>query len=319
MPVTQNSPVPYETIYQNCQPTGVIGGTCSYDPTTNILTFTVSGSLAPGGTGTFTMTVGVPGDWPTSYGPINNGNYPISGTNQTSPPTPINPVLGNLVQTTMIPGASPTPNSNLVVDVSGLTNTSIESGNNYTGTYSCTNTGAVTAPTATCNISGLPDGLSVTGCTINPGSVAWTTPDNIPSGSTVTCTVSGPATSPFSKEYDALVTSDSTNNINSITNHATVPFNVYNNPVSIPATLNGSTIISPAPVCCGRPIAVFDLPISSDLAASYSITGTTGNIRCVIGSNGANNYVKIFGRPGTCTVQGLKNGEISAPLTLVAS
>ncbi len=63
---------------------------------------------------------------------------------------------------------------------------------------------------------------------------------------------------------------------------------------------------------------MYDLSIPSDLAATYRVVGTTGNISCSIGSTGPNFYVKVYGRPGTCTLQGTKDAQISAPLVLVA-
>ncbi|HBB53390.1 MAG TPA: hypothetical protein DCZ80_05770, partial [Legionellales bacterium] len=311
MPVTQNSSTPFPTIFSQIVQQPSSGETCSFIPSSNTVECDLS-DLGPNALGTFQLEVNVPGDWPTSYGPINNGNYTIEATG-------LNPVLGNLVQTTMNPAPPPPVNSFLVVDVSGLGTPNLQDGEAYNGTYTCTNTSSNHAPQATCDISSLPEGLEKDLCNITPASTAWTSPSTIPAGQTVTCTVTGSVSSPLSKEYDVLVSSNSTNNTNSTTNYAIVPFKIYNNPVDIPATSNGSTVISPAPICCGRPILTYDLPISSDLAATYSVVGTTGNIRCSIGLTGNNYYVKVYGRPGTCTIQGLKNGEISAPLVLVAS
>jgi hypothetical protein len=304
MPVTQNSSVPYATIFKNTT------GPCTFNQNLNAIECNL-GTLTAGQTGSFQMEVYVPSDWPTSYGPINNGNYSIGALN-------INPVLGNLVQTTMNPAPPPPSNSFLVVDVTGLGTPNVPHNTDYTGTYTCTNTGGSTASNATCDITNLPPGINQTiTCTL--GGSLWQTPSDIPAGQTVECTVSKRLQSPISKEYDVSVSSDSTNNTNSTSNHAIVPFKIYNNPVDIPATLNGSTVISPAPVCCGRPILTYDLPIGSDLAATYSVVKTTGNIRCSISHTGTHYYVKVFGRPGTCTIQGLKNDEISKPLVLVAN
>jgi len=303
MPQTQGTATPFDTIFSgtNCP-------TPNFDATTNVLNCSL-GTLAVG-SGTFTMTVIVPSNWQPSYGPINNGNYPIQGTG-------VSPVLGNLVQTPIVAGTPPPNTSNLVVNVSGLNNNNLTANTAYAGSYACTNQGPNDATNATCNISNLPDGLTVSGCTITGGN-PFVEPSTIPAGATVSCQVAGVPTSDISRQIDAVVQSNAANNQNSSSNYAVVPFNVYNNPVSIPATLNGSPVLSPARVCCGRPVLVYDLSIPSDLAATYRVVGTTGNISCSIGSTGPNFYVKVFGRPGTCTLQGTKDAQISAPLVLVA-
>ncbi|NDH08526.1 MAG: hypothetical protein EBY16_02700 [Gammaproteobacteria bacterium] len=323
MPQSQNSSTPYDAIYDsNTDPSTGSVKSCTFDVAQNVLNCNI-GDLPNGGqaSGTFSMCVTVPGDWPTSYGPINNGNYPIQSSS-------INPVLGNLWQTTM--GTNPNPpatHSNLVVDPSGLLidgkNPSVNSGDLYPNThyYTCSNAipGATAAATnATCNIDNLPPNISVdSSCTISTGG-AWTQPGTIPIGATVTCNVSGIADSEISREWDVVISSSAANNINNTQNTATVPFYIYNNPVDIPATLNGSSVLTPINICCGRPVMLFDLPIESDLVANYSVIATTGNIKCTIGSSGVNSFVKVFGRPGTCTIQGTKDGQISAPLTLIA-
>jgi hypothetical protein len=316
MPQTQNTTSPLDTIYKtSTNPTvGTGGPSCGYSSLTNLLNCSM-GTLEAGATGTFTMTVTVPSDWLPSYGPINNGNYPIQATG-------INPVLGNLVQTNII-AAAPTPQySNLVVDVTGLkdpggNNPTVTTGTPYTGTYTCSNTGNATAPDATCEISNLPPGLALTGCTYLPTRTqAFTQPAAIAVGQTVECTVAGTPTSDISREYDAFIQSNAGNNQNTVTNHATVPYNSFNNPVSIPATLNGSAVLNPAKVCCGRPVLMYDLSIESDLTATFQVISKTGNISCEIGSTGLNSFVKIVGRPGSCTVQGTKDGQISLPLVI---
>ncbi len=309
MPQTQGTTTPFDTIYSTSTTKPCPNPT--FEATTNVLNCSL-GTLAAGSSNTFTMTVIVPSNWQPSYGPINNGNYPIQGTG-------VSPVLGNLVQTNIVAGTPPPNTSNLVVNVSEMNNNNLTANTRYDGSYSCTNQGPGYATNATCNISNLPDGLTVTGCTItgSPPS-AFIEPNTIPAGATVSCQVAGVPTSDISRQIDAVVQSNAANNQNSSSNYAVVPFNVYNNPVSIPATLNGSTILSPARVCCGRPVLMYDLSIPSDLAATYRVVGTTGNISCSIGSTGPDFYVKVFGRPGTCTLQGTKDAQISAPLVLVA-
>ena len=313
MPQTQGTATPLDTLFSSNSPQCLPEST--FDPTTNIFTCSL-GTLAAGFSNTFTMTVKVPNTWQPSYGPINNGNYPIQGEG-------VSPVLGNLVQTDIVaPAPPPTTPSNLVVDVSNMNNTDLTTNTPYAGSYSCTNQSVNNATDATCSISNLPDGLTPPLCTLSTGG-SFPQPHGpnertIPAGDTVTCTVNGTPTSDISREIDAVVQSNAPSNQNSTTNYAVVPFNVYNNPVSIPATLNGSTIRSPARVCCGRPVLMYDLSIPSDLAATYRVVGTTGNISCSIGSTGPNFYVKVYGRPGTCTLQGTKDAQISAPLVLEA-
>ncbi len=308
MPQTQGTATPFDTIFSST--------TCpipNFDATTNLLNCSVKlagTALVAGETGTFTMTILVPSNWQPSYGPINNGNYPIQGAG-------VSPVLGNLVQTNIMAGTPPPNVSNLVVNVSGMNNNNLTANTAYAGSYSCNNQGPADATNATCNISNLPDGLTVTGCTITGGPNPFVEPSTIPAGDTVSCQVAGVPTSDISRQIDAVVQSIAANNQNSISNYAVVPFNIYNNPVSVPATLNGSPVLSPARVCCGRPVLMLDLSIPSDLAATYRVVSTTGNISCSIGSTGPNFYVKVLGRPGTCTLQGTKNAQISAPLAAV--
>jgi len=65
----------------------------------------------------------------------------------------------------------------------------------YTGSFSCTNTSNLNAAvSATCTVAGLPAGLSVGACVLNPGNTAWTSPANVPASATVTCAVSGTPT-----------------------------------------------------------------------------------------------------------------------------
>ena len=316
LPQTQNTSSPLNTIFKSTD------AGCTFD-VANKVTDVVNcslGNLASGATGTFQMKVIVPNDWLPSYGPINNGNYPIRANG-------INPVLGNLVQTEIIAGTPLPQYSNLVVDVSGLkdpngNNPVLNDGTPYSGFYTCSNVqigNTANAPNATCEISNLPPGLSIDqtqGCQyLNPAG-AFTQPATIAVGQTVKCFVTGTPTTDISREYDAFIQSNAPNNQNLITNHATVPYYSYNNPVNIPATLNGSAVLNKAKICCGRPVVMYDLSIESDLTASFQVISKTGNISCEIGSTGLNSYAKIVGRPGSCTVQGTKDGQISAPLVL---
>ncbi len=90
------------------------------------------------------------------------------------------------------------------------------------------------------------------------------------------------------------------------------------NSVDIPATLNGEPIKNLAVVCCGRPVLLGPLPTSGDGPTTYSITHTTGQVRCRLGTVASQTYLKMFGRNGSCTVVGTKNGIVSNPLTIIA-
>jgi Domain of unknown function DUF11 len=279
---------------------GVIG-------TTNPVTCSM-GTLQPGESGTFNITVNIPSGWPSSSGPVNNGNYPISATG-------VSPVLGPLVQTQLL---APSSLSNLVANVSGMPNTG-ELGQAYSGTFTCSNvptaTATADASNASCEISNLPTGLSQGACTISPGNTSWTQPSTIPTGETVTCAVNGTPTS--TGTITALVSTDASNNSNSTDNVKAVPITVINSP-SIPATLNGSSILNPAVVCCGRPVILGDLPVAVPGPTIYTVTNKTGNVSCFIGQSGNQAFLKVNGRNGSCTIVGNKSGIISTPLTIVA-
>jgi len=67
------------------------------------------------------------------------------------------------------------------------------SGQPYSGTFSCTNAGLLDAVGGTrCAIdSGLPPGLSQTGCVLDSTNAAWSAGDTVPAGATVICSVAG--------------------------------------------------------------------------------------------------------------------------------
>ena len=270
------------------------------------------GTLQPGQTGTFQVTVNIPSGWALSSGPVNNGNYPISGNGVSS-------LLGPLVQTNL---ASPSNLSNLVANADELP-TQAYLGSLYSGTFTCSNTSTANAsgdaPNASCDITTLPPGLGVTGCTISPLNLAWSAPSTIPINQTVTCTVSGTPTT--TGAFTATITTNAENNLNSTTNHADVLITV-NDLVNIPATLNGSPILSPAVVACGRPVLLGPLPIPGFGLTNYVVSARTGGVNCIIGQSGSQTYFKMNGgsgscTPGSCTIIGTKNGIMSAPLTLV--
>ncbi|SEG10482.1 hypothetical protein SAMN02746093_01886 [Legionella quinlivanii DSM 21216] len=88
--------------------------------------------------------------------------------------------------------------------------------------------------------------------------------------------------------------------------------------VDIPATVNGSPIYNPAVVCCGRPVILGELPIPGAGPSLYSLINKTGNVVCQIGQTATQNFLKMHGRNGSCTIIGSKNGIFSNPLTVIA-
>jgi hypothetical protein len=230
------------------------------------------GTLQPGQTGTFTVTVAVPGTWATTAsatntsGPVNNGNYPISGDGA---PT----LLGPLVQTTLV---APSALSNLTADTSGMPTTAV-AGTPYTGSFTCANTSTPSAsgnaPTASCDITNLPAGLAVSQCTITPSGVVWVQPANIPTGETVTCDVTGTPTT--TGTFPATVTTNASNNSNSTGNVAnttitigslsTTLSNLIANTSGMPTTAVAGTPYTGSFTCANTstPSATGDAPTAS--------------------------------------------------------
>ncbi len=93
----------------------------------------------------------------------------------------------------------------------------------------------------------------------------------------------------------------------------------YPSSVNIPATVNGSPILNPAVVCCGRPIILGDLPVPGSGPTVYSVTGRTGSVTCELGQTQTQQYLKMQGKSGSCTIVGTKDGVTSNPLTVIAS
>jgi autotransporter-associated beta strand protein len=86
----------------------------------------------------------------------------------------------------------------------------------------------------------------------------------------------------------------------------------------IPATLNGSPVLSPAVICCGRPLILGSLPVPGTGPTIYTVINTTGKVSCVIGHSGSQTYLKMNGYHGSsCTIIGTKNGVTSAPFTVI--
>jgi hypothetical protein len=284
------------------------------------------GTLQPGQSGTFTITYHVPDSWvafpdtTNTSGPINNGNYPISGDG-------VPDVLGPLVQTTLVesPQGAPSPAlSNLVANTSGMPTTAV-AGVPYRGSFTCANISTTIAsgdaPNASCDITNLPPGLAVSQCTISPSGLVWTQPADIPVNQTVTCDVTGTPTT--TGNFIATVTTNAANNSNSTGNTANAPIAVSStsNGIPITATLNGKRVLNSAIACCGRPVILHNL--AGPGRTKFKITARTGNVRCVIRRSGSKTYLKINNRKGcnggSCTVVGTKNGITTLPLTVFPS
>ncbi len=153
------------------------------------------GTLAPGESGTFTMVVKVPSN--TKADSVNNGYYPIMGTN-------VDPISGQVVKTPLLARITP--------DVSKVP-TSMPFGQPLppTAGFSCSNTGATEAVGASCMITGLPTGVTVGQCTVSPGATNWNQNSDIPMGQTVSCPLTGTPTDPSQTSTPIKVTGDTTN------------------------------------------------------------------------------------------------------------
>lgn len=138
------------------------------------------GTLQPGETGSFTMTVRVPANTSGDY--VNNGTFPISGTG-------VPAASGNLQQTQLL--------ADMVPDLTGLPSSYLPN-QLYNGSFSCTNQGATAAASATCAIANLPPNVTAGQCKITvapgaplPAGTNWNAPSAVPAGSVVTCPASG--------------------------------------------------------------------------------------------------------------------------------
>lgn len=100
-----------------------------------------------------------------------------------------------------------------------------------------------------------------------------------------------------------------------------VQFNFIGYPpsVDIPATVNGSPVLNPAVICCGRPVILGPLPVPGSGPTTYTISQQTGSVTCKIGQTKSQTYLKMQGKSGSCTIIGTKNGIVSNPLTVIAS
>ncbi len=102
--------------------------------------------------------------------------------------------------------------------------------------------------------------------------------------------------------------------------HVQLNFLGYPTPTSvdIPATVNGSPILNPAVVCCGRPVILGPLPVPGTGPTVYTVVNRTGNVECQIGQTPSQTYLKMRGKSGSCTIVGRKDGIVSNPLTVTA-
>ena len=141
------------------------------------------------------MIVKVPSN--TKADSVNNGYYPIMGTN-------VDPISGQVVKTPLLARITP--------DVSKVP-TSMPFGQPLppTAGFSCTNTGATEAVGASCMITGLPTGVTVGQCTVSPGATNWNQGSDIPMGQTVSCPLTGTPTDPSQTSTPIKVTGDTTN------------------------------------------------------------------------------------------------------------
>jgi hypothetical protein len=287
------------------------------------------GTLQPGQTGTFTVTVAVPGTWATTAsatntsGPVNNGNYPISGDGA---PT----LLGPLVQTTLV---APSALSNLTADTSGMPTTAV-AGTPYTGSFTCANTSTPSAsgnaPTASCDITNLPAGLAVSQCTITPSGVVWVQPANIPTGETVTCDVTGTPTT--TGTFPATVTTNASNNSNSTGNVAnttitigslsTTLSNLIANTSGMPTTAVAGTPYTGSFTCANTstPSATGDAPTAScditNLPAGLAVSQCTITPSGVVWVQPANIPT---GETVTCDVTGTPTTTGTFPATVTTN
>ncbi|MBV7456046.1 IPTL-CTERM sorting domain-containing protein [Acidovorax sp. sif1233] len=205
-----NSAVPQNVTYVsssggNCTPAS--GGATATPPTPGGSLSCNVGTLAPGQSGSFTVTVVVPDG---AMGPINNGNYTIAGD-------AVDPLPGPMWKTDLV---SPSTLSDMDVDAVTLNlPPTANVGTLYTGSYTCTNKGAAAADVATCDAANLPAGVGVSACTVSPANTPWTQPGTVPSGETVTCQVSGTPTTTGSVTVH--VTTGADNDPNTLNNERT--------------------------------------------------------------------------------------------------
>jgi len=158
--------------------------------------------------------------------PTASGSFTVSGTTGATNDV----VLPNNAATLAVVVGAP----DMAISLAGLPNAAT-AGLPYTGIFTCTNVGTTTASAGTtCAVSGLPAGVTVTGCTITPNSAAWVAGNAVPVAAVVTCSVSGTPTASGS------VT------INGSTG-ATGDTNLANNTASLAMTISAAAQAQPIP------------------------------------------------------------------------
>ncbi|MEQ1636097.1 MAG: IPTL-CTERM sorting domain-containing protein [Methylococcales bacterium] len=249
------------------------------------------GSLAPGATGSFTMTVTIPDG---ATGPISNGNYSIQADG-------VNPLLGPLVQTNLI---SPATLSDMAVDLTNLPATASLS-SAYTGNFTCTNSGVSAAVNAICDAPVLPAGVTVSGCTL--ASNPWVAPAAVPVGGVVTCNVSGTPTTTGAIQVNGETAAD--NDPNTVNNKATKTVTVsispaaandvagtnYNTPVTLGVSLNDSAGI-------GATLALGTIDLNPGVAGPQTTATIAGEGTFTANNNGTVTFTPILGFQGVATV-----------------
>ena len=165
------------------------------------------------------------------------------------------------------------------ISLAGLP-TSATVGTAYTGTFTCTNVGTAAASAGTtCAVTGLPAGVSVTGCTITPSSAAWVAGNAVPVGAVVTCSVAGAPTTSGSVTVNG--STGATGDTNAANNTDSLAFSV-------------SAPLSTAP---DMSISLAGLPTSASIGSPYSGSYTCTNVGTAAASAGT-----------TCAVTGLPAG-----------
>jgi uncharacterized repeat protein (TIGR01451 family)/fimbrial isopeptide formation D2 family protein len=198
-------------------------------------------------------------------------------TGNTDPATVTVPSGGSVRKNTGYAVTGTTPD--MSVSLSGLPTTA-QVGVAYTGSFTCSNVGSADAVSGTtCSVSGLPSGLTVTGCTINTTpSVAWTAGNAVPVGKVVTCTVSGTPTATGTSSVSGSTGATGDTNLNN--DSATT-----------------SIAVSAAATAPDLRVSLAGLPTTGQVGTAYSGTFTCTNIGTADATAGT-----------TCTVTGLPSG-----------
>jgi uncharacterized repeat protein (TIGR01451 family) len=208
----------------------------------------------------------------------------------------------------------------MAVNISGLPVGGADNAT-YSGTYTCTNIGGATATAGTsCAISGLPTGVTMTGCTLN--SSAWNAGDSVPVGGVVTCNVSG--TNPTAGTYSVIGSTGATGDNNTSNNTATQSVTIANgsNPVAdmaanianMPATATAGTSYAGSYTCS-------NVGLATATSASCAISGLPAGVTmtgCTLNGSPWNAVADVIaGGVVTCQVSGTPT--VGGPFTLTAT